>query len=308
MCFLAIFSLFTYAFSPLLIKASSVLPVIINTSNTKVVFLVFSNVTIKSGLPRNAGPFWEPGVFSIYLNLALALHLKAGNKLNFKDLLIAIAVLTTFSTAGIAVLAVVVFDFTFAQRYKEFHITKKTKSRIKIAVILVMILVIVVLFSNVEFRNMIIGKLNRSDVRFASTKARLNSILINIKIWASRPLFGVGASQLSDIYINIAKQNGTIDFSNTNGLLMHFSLYGIIEGVVLVYCLIKFAWKIRFNQFSRLMVLLVLLMMLFSEPLVTSVLINVIIFYAIPNLPKNQVVTRIDLTTPKEGTLFYENN
>ena len=50
---------------------------------------------------RNSGPFWEPGAFSVYINIALLLNILVKNKIfNKKNLLFTITIITTLSTAG----------------------------------------------------------------------------------------------------------------------------------------------------------------------------------------------------------------
>lgn len=62
-----------------------------------------------SGNPmRSSGPFWEPGAFAGYLELALIFVLmQRGQKLTWKPIVLVLATLTTMSTAGYAGLAVI---------------------------------------------------------------------------------------------------------------------------------------------------------------------------------------------------------
>jgi hypothetical protein len=52
------------------------------------------------GLPRNSGPFWEPGAFGGYLTLCLALEMILFRKFTWRILAYLLALLTTFSTMG----------------------------------------------------------------------------------------------------------------------------------------------------------------------------------------------------------------
>jgi len=50
---------------------------------------------------RNSGPFWEPGAFTVFLNIALMFNIFVNNKLfDKKNVLFIIAIITTLSTAG----------------------------------------------------------------------------------------------------------------------------------------------------------------------------------------------------------------
>jgi len=56
---------------------------------------------------RNAGPFWEPGAFAVYLGIALVMQYLYTHSLNNKyNVVFTIAMLTTQSTAGYATLMV----------------------------------------------------------------------------------------------------------------------------------------------------------------------------------------------------------
>jgi len=56
---------------------------------------------------RNSGPFWEPGAFAGYLELALIFALAQRQKLTWKPIALVLAILTTMSTAGYAGLAAI---------------------------------------------------------------------------------------------------------------------------------------------------------------------------------------------------------
>lgn len=57
---------------------------------------------------RNSGPFWEPGAFAIYLNIALMFNIIAKKKIiNSKNLLFIVTIITTLSTAGFLTLFVI---------------------------------------------------------------------------------------------------------------------------------------------------------------------------------------------------------
>lgn len=57
---------------------------------------------------RNAGVFWEPGAYQLVLNLVLALHLSTAVKIDRIAVVLIVTILSTFSTTGFIVLAVVV--------------------------------------------------------------------------------------------------------------------------------------------------------------------------------------------------------
>lgn len=52
------------------------------------------------GLPRNSGPFWEPGAFAGYLTLGIALEMILYRKFSWRVFFLLTALLSTFSTTG----------------------------------------------------------------------------------------------------------------------------------------------------------------------------------------------------------------
>ena len=60
-------------------------------------------------------------------------------------------------------------------------------------------------------------------------------------------------------------------------------MYGVVEGLGITLCIYKFARVLRKNIMSVLIVFLIFVLMLTAEPLMTSILLNTIIFYGIQN-------------------------
>ena len=157
-----------------------------------------------------------------------------------------------------------------------------TGSNTRLIIIAFVILGAAFILFNDNILDLLFAKFNKTDFRYMSTLARLNSITGNISIWMKNPLFGVGAKQIATLYKNFALLEGSFDLSNTNGLLTHFSMYGAVEGVAVITGVYKFARLLRNSQMSIILVFIIFVIMFSSEPLMTSVLLNTIIFYGIP--------------------------
>jgi hypothetical protein len=99
---------FISIFSPELYKYLSTLPAVLGTDPLKgsddcLIIFNFEREKVL-GIIRNPGPFYEAGAFACYLNLALILN-SIKSKLNSKEnIIFIIAILTTFSSAGYAIL------------------------------------------------------------------------------------------------------------------------------------------------------------------------------------------------------------
>ncbi len=292
--FIAGFSLVTYILSGFIVSHETLFPVIVNTSGTRVAFLGLSNVALSDGFPRNYGPFWEPGVYAIYLCLALLFNMKAGTRPRFKDVLVILTIVTTFSTLGIMLLALVIVEYAYLQvNFDENGVQKKASESTRFIVLSLIFLSVIYLFFNDHMKEILFAKFNKADYRYMSTAARMNSITGNLIIWKEHPIFGVGAAKITSLYENFVLSKGGWDLSNTNGLLTHFSMYGVVEGLGITLCIYKFARVLRKNIMSVLIVFLIFVLMLTAEPLMTSILLNTIIFYGIQN---NEV----------KGLMWYE--
>lgn len=82
-----------------------------STSNPRSIYLF--TVSDSNSILRNSGPFWEPGRFTIYLTLALAINIFHHNeKLTSKKNLVLLATnITTFSTTGYIGMAILLVFF-----------------------------------------------------------------------------------------------------------------------------------------------------------------------------------------------------
>ena len=117
MKFLAIWSCIAWLISVLSPEVIELFPVISNSQSLEYHFLGFSNVCYIEGLSRNLSIFREPGVYVIFLVIALIseIHIldNKGRKLNI--ILYCVALFTTFSTAGYILLFALAIYYLFAK-------------------------------------------------------------------------------------------------------------------------------------------------------------------------------------------------
>src|SRR3989337_4457426 len=94
------------------------------------------------GLPRNSGPFWEPGAFAGYLTLAIGFEMILFRKFSWRIYIYLTALLSTFSTTGYA--ATGLFFLCY------FIFLETNKKRKQLMVPLLLIIFIFMIF-NLEF-------------------------------------------------------------------------------------------------------------------------------------------------------------
>lgn len=87
---------------------------------TSIVYTQLYNLNVHGLTFRNCGPFWEPGAFQGFINLAIIIELLGHNERNRKwyvrMLILAITVLSTFSTGGYIVLALCIIYLVVSDR------------------------------------------------------------------------------------------------------------------------------------------------------------------------------------------------
>lgn len=169
---------------------------------------------------RNMGPFWEPGAFAGYLNLALMINLVYTRKILAKyNVVFIITIITTLSTTGYVALFFVLLSFL---------IFSSKLSLSKIALTFSLLIVSVILFFSIDFLGQKIftsfeiaqnvNVLTRVDSRFAST-------VVDFYDFQNDPMVGRGISNITRFdshETTVIRTNGFMNF------LVKFGLIGFI--------------------------------------------------------------------------------
>ncbi len=160
------------------------------------VLSVVSDTFVKD---RNFGIFREPGVYQYFIILALVLNnymvsWKDQRVLWFVNVALAITMVTTFATGGVAELGVLVLVVFFDKK-----LYKDKRARI-VAAVLVIAAVIIIIISILQKNalywalwDMIVWKLMRNS---ESASDRSMSLILNTKMFLENPLVGVKISQV----------------------------------------------------------------------------------------------------------------
>ena len=257
---------------------SSLFPIMSNGIR-EVKMFGLTNITVRNDwtaagtmLYRNYGPFWEPGVYQIYLILALAFSMFSKEKVNIFDaILFTCAIVSTFSTTGYIVMVLI---------YIAFFMQKKG-TRYKLIVCLGGIVFLVAFFNMPHLVDFVFSKLSGKGSSAASFNARWYSIWINLYIAISKP-FGVGPNGLETNVQNFLKTNNIdVFFTNVNMITQQFAIFGILFGGYYVLKLCGSVNKIvKSNIGVKAILYFILIIELFSEPLIYSLLFNTILFYS----------------------------
>lgn len=157
--------------------------------------------TLNHALYRNSGPFWEPGLFSTFLVLGLLFEILFKEKLNkVKIIILALTIVTTFSTAGI-LLALLMIPLAFA--------VKKKKKPFWISLSITIALFGIVVFLSllpieIPFISDVLLKFNITNGSFMT---RIQSIIYDFQFFSQSYSLGYGPNRFDELYLEAIKDN-----------------------------------------------------------------------------------------------------
>lgn len=280
--FLSITSLLFYFFLSLFPFVASPLP-LINVDkyyyqNYFYLFITNAYYGTSGGLfaIRNQSIFWEPGVFATHLVAAIALELIFSKKPNWRRVvLFVITLLTTRSSAGYLLLALVIFIFVLVK-------LRKKSVRIALMSLLGASFFALVLFFNqlapylaIIFPTMF-SKMASGSISFVS---RLQSPLCFLRVWLQSPLFGLGPKGALDAYYRIVVAEGLEIDSGTSTSAALLAYYGIGMALFTIAPLFGILREKRLNWSARITIVLLLVVLMNKENHAEMLTMIVIYFF-----------------------------
>lgn len=258
------------------------LPQIENTVGVKFATIFFAGLdlrTIQTFTIRNGGIFWEPGVYQMFLNLAILFELFVEEKPR-KGYLAAycIALLSTFSTTGyIAFFWMMLIYILFGG--KNPRISKGSRWLILLPIISIVLFVVI---TGTTIGRQVFGK--ASNLKEGTTMVRIASFFASIEIAGMHPLRGVGMENIGDYMYQITKSS---DFyygwtrQNSNTLLYQFAAHGCIFGGLFLAGTSSFGRVFKRGNTFAFFVFILISIFYMGENLMVSILPYIIIFYGI---------------------------
>lgn len=296
---LAIVSLLGMVFQPFILS-SSLFP---SFYSSHIEYKWFFLCNVSSHLARNFGPFWEPGAYQIFLNVALFYLFRFSKKVSVFDIgLFALTVLTTKSTTGILVLGLIFVYYLFDNKFKpsspygsrSLYVYNK---KIKLCIIFAGIAVVFYLISSPDLIWLLFDKIssfiqNSSQMNSSNVSmyVRFYGIFANVELFLQKPLFGWGIEGVVEQF------EKTVGFtSNTCTFLAFASTYGIIPFIF--YCRLLFgAVKVEKGFIKRVIYIAIFVVILFTENLLVSFMFWIILLYdsnILKNLSKKRIRKRL---------------
>jgi len=226
---------------------------------------------------RNSGPFFEPGAYVLFLNIALFLNIYFKNKLfNFTNILLIVNIVSAFSTMGLTALMLIVLFYSMSLKsIKLFH-------RIFIIIVLVVSIPVV---SSLPFMNeKIATQISAVDISYS----RFGAALVHWNIIKDYPITGLPYDDKT--YSNYA------DDISPNGITEIFVRYGAIAGIIYYIFLFRASSTIMYTLNYKkhgFFLFMILFIVIFSETLGNKPFYWTLIFSQIPfsNYLKNKKIS-----------------
>lgn len=212
---------------------------------------------------RNSGIFWEPGAFQFFLNLGLIFVFELKNNIKnyrFKQIALTVAVLSTQSTTGYLILALIYIYYVAINRDR--MINKSKRIKYIVSVVAIGVAAIYILSSNT-----VQSKFTNDNYSY---KIRSATWSVCSKMIFDKPIGGYG---YDSVYYNSTYQSfGSRSQYNSSGLLLFTCYLGIpLMGyyLYLMYKSIKnMDFKIHSVWLSVIMLLLFNSQCFFTYPII----------------------------------------
>lgn len=296
MKFLTIWSCLAWLISIIMPSFVETLPVISNYESREYYFMLFSNVGYFDGLSRNLGIFREPGVYIIFLIIAVIseMFILENKHRGLNVTLYCVALFTTFSTAGYILL------FALAAYYLFVYHESKRESIMILAAILIGFLIAY------QFGMLgdVFEKFSDGSNTYGSWLSRFSSITKNIEITLENPLFGIGRYALYDI--TLAVDGVYVTSSNTNTILIGSAAFGALFGILCLFSCLRFVYNIcRKNIFSTVIISLILLAAFSNEDMGQNYVYYIMVFFGLFDISPE--VKESEEYPVKTGELYAKN-
>lgn len=233
--------------------------------------LFFYAVDVYSISGRNNGPFWEPGVFQIYINIAVMFLLFLKEHFSVKYLVVfTVVLITTYSTTGYLCFAMLLITYVYNRG-------KKIKAIHLILLLAFFIAAYLYITTNEELYLKVFGKLEANSESSKSAIIRSNEILFYFQLWISTIhnfLFGAGASSAYEqVSILHSVSEATFEGS-TQTTFRELASFGLLFTLIKMVLYYRFCALFTSKVMGRLALFVVMFIMMNTESLVYSMMFN----------------------------------
>ena len=237
------------------------------TSNPGHSLIIFFLPTVHT--IRNSGPFWEPGMFAVFINIALALNVIRTCKLaDNKNIILVIASLTTLSTTSyIATISILLY----------FYLVINRNARSIIGILVIGICSVYFLESDFGYEKI------KSNSENTAAYSRFGAINYHVSIIKEYPISGRGFQS--------GEEDNKMEVS-PNGLTNLIVFFGIPFSVYLYLLLLKSSFRFagcfsgnRKLAANAILIYLIFLIVAFSQDVTTRHFYYILMMYPLVNRP-----------------------
>lgn len=255
--------------------------------NFGLTFVCDKNLHMVNAL-RNFGIFREPGLFQIFLFVAIQLNNYTADwdrpwKMWTVNAILFMTLLTTFATGGVLALGIyIVFLFFDKGLYR----VRRMQILAAAVVAVGMLLLVYALRKGGSWAYELIGMVEKFVYRSYSFDARIESVVADAELFVSHPILGADMNEV--VY---AVPNNTA----TSAIL--FAVFGIVGGCVHVLSWAALAWRKERHWMMN-----VILMVILFIPFNTQNVMHDMFFWLFPAMALAQwCLTRLNMMKMKKG-------
>lgn len=220
-------------------------------------------------LNRNCGMFREPGMYQIYLNIALMFLISSEDeKKIIKIILLIAAICSTVSTSGILVMILLLLSLFFSNRKKR-EIGQLLNRRPLMKAVLFAAAVGFVI-AIVKLAPDAFGKITAGSGNHISYESRVDNTMKDLITWLQSPLIGVGITY----YEKYAA--GT-----ENGITCTLACYGLPITILLFCGIVRFIRRLAENAIMRMLYFASLIVILWTQNAMFMMLIILMTMYGV---------------------------
>lgn len=283
-----VFSIILFLLASFLPQFINFLPVITNESGIRFHFVIFGFIEELgfSSVPRVFGVFREPGVYMIFISLAMIFETIMSDRFSIVRILIYITtILITFSTAAYISLGLILL-LIFSKYIKNRNFSNVKKLLVLLAGMSVISVLFVSSIGYEKINSIVFNKLRVDNVSYDS---RVGSFYANFRIFCINPIFGKGFTFFELNFSNYSIIDGFEKAHNTNTFLKVLSVHGIFYCFLMLFGSYKL-FKANCKNFVFAIGCFIIYIVLFSdEDLMVNTLIYTFVCYGLLNHPESMI-------------------
>ena len=250
-------------------------------------------------IPRNCGYAWEPGVFAVFLCLAIFINLfitSTDKKSKMKLWVLIITLLSTLSTTGYVIFLVII---TYYLLNKKLNI---------IILLFPLAIVAMIYLSSLPFMSkkvfQVMDETKQVDdlleatygVDFQSNPQRFTSIMISLKDFAENPILGIGGNNTGSWTYKVGSRISTA--SGLGNLLAQFGSIGFIFFIIASFKSSHY-FSTYYNYKGKFLLFLIILLLSVSYSIIFLPIIMTFWTYQLfgPDMPSEEEGSNFALKT-----------